>query len=393
MTVLRLKKREDRRVLAGHLWLFSNEIDTSVTPLKALEPGQAVTIESAAGKFLAHGYANPHSLIAARVTSHRGGRPFDATLLRARLESALALRTARYDAPYYRWVFGEGDGLPGLVVDRYDQTLIVQITTAGMEQWRDEVLDALQHLSGATAICLANDVSMRELEHLPLERSWPVGAAPDHLQIVENELSFTAPTESGQKTGWFYDHRDSRKALRDWVRGRRVLDLYSYLGAFGINAAASGAREVLAIDSSAAAVAGAEANAAANGVGDRFEARVGDVVDTLRALFEADERFDVIVLDPPAFIKRKKDREAGLRHYGLNNRLAMRLLTPNGILLSASCSQALDGDTLQQLVRQSLPKGSEGMQVLAPLQQAADHPVNLAMPETLYLKGLIGRLR
>jgi 23S rRNA (cytosine1962-C5)-methyltransferase len=168
--------------------------------------------------------------------------------------------------------------------------------------------------------------------------------------------------------------------------------MYSYLGGFGLNAAAAGATEVLAIDASESAVLAANANALANALGDTFRAQVGDAVESMRALFEAGERFDVVVLDPPAFIKRRKDRDAGERHYGLNNRLAMRLLKPGGVIFSASCSQALDLPGLQQLMRQNMPAGSPGLQLLAPLQQAPDHPVNVAMPETLYLKGVIARL-
>ena len=173
---------------------------------------------------------------------------------------------------------------------------------------------------------------------------------------------------------------------------RRVLDMYSYLGGFGLNAAAAAATEVLAIDASESAVAAANDNARANNLHGVFTAQAGDAVEVMRDLYNQNQKFDVVVLDPPAFIKRKKDRDAGLRHYALNNKLALRLLAPGGVLFSASCSQALDAKTLLQLIRQNLPRGQFGLQVLAPLQQAADHPINLAMPETLYLKGAIARL-
>ena len=241
-------------------------------------------------------------------------------------------------------------------------------------------------------MCLRNDSPIRDLEGLPSYREWVVGDAPDALHIKENGLSFEVPTELGQKTGWFYDHRDSRRHLREWVKGKRVLDLYSYAGAFGLNAALAGASDVLAIDASESAVAAANANAELNGLSNTFNAEQADVVEKLRQLFTESAQFDAIVLDPPAFIKRKKDRDAGLRHYALNNRLAMKLLRPGGILLSASCSQALDMQALQQSVRQGLPKGCQGLQVLQTFQQAPDHPVNVSMPESLYLKGIIARL-
>ena len=391
-TTLRLKKGEERRLLAGHLWVFSNEIDVGATPLKGLEPGEAVRLESASGRFVAHGYANPASLIAVRVTSRRPDRPLDRTLLRARLSDALALRTRRYAEPWYRWVHGEGDLLPGLVVDRYDDALVVQLTTAGTERLREAIVETLADLSGARSVVLANDAPVRALEGLPSYREAALGEAGPTLRVRENGLEFTVPPETAQKTGWFYDHRESRLALRHWVRDARVLDLYGYLGAFGLNAAAGGAREVLSIDASGAAVAAAEANARANGFGDVFTAREEDAVEAMRAMADVGERFDVVVLDPPAFVKRKKDLEAGLRHYALNNKLALRLLAPGGILLSASCSQAVDEAALARVVRQALPKGASGLQLLEPLRQGPDHPVHAAVPETLYLSGTIARL-
>jgi len=391
-TTLRLRRREERRLLAGHLWVFSNEIDTAATPLKGLEPGAPVRIESDRGRFLAHAYANPASLIAARVTSRREGRPFDATLLRRRLSEALALRTARYAEPFYRWVHGEGDFLPGLVVDRFGDALVVQITTAGMERRREELVGTLAELVGARSITLANDLAVRALEGLPQVREQALGTAPERLLVRENGLSFTVPAGVDQKTGWFYDHRESRAALRHWTHGARVLDVYGYIGAFGLNAAAGGARDVLSVDASAAAVEAGEANARANRLEGVFEARKDDAVETMRALAEANERFDVVVLDPPAFVKRKKDLEAGLRHYALNNRLALRLLAPGGILLSASCSQPVDEAMLVGTLRRSVPKGATGLQLLGTLRQAADHPVHAAMPETAYLTGAIARL-
>ncbi len=392
MNVLRLKKREERRIQSGHGWIFSNEIDTQQTPLKGLEPGAPATVTSVNGKFLAHVYVNPHSLIAARVTSRRANEPFNATVLRARLGHALELREALYPKPYYRWVHSEGDFLPGLTVDRYGETLVVQITTAGMEHYRDDIVDALQTLSGAANIYLRNDASVRELEHLPLYREWVFGNATDTLAINENDLDFEVPAELGQKTGWFYDHRDSRKAIKEWVKGKRVLDLYTYLGAFGLNAAVAGAESVLAIDASETAVNAANANAKRNGLESNFTAKASDAVEAMRTLFEERERFDVVILDPPAFIKRRKDRDAGMRHYALNNRLAMRLLNPGGIILSASCSQALSHEELIQQMRLGTPKGSLGLQLLSTLRQGADHPVHASMPETLYLTGVIGRV-
>jgi 23S rRNA (cytosine1962-C5)-methyltransferase len=389
VTTLRLKKREDKRLSAGHLWVFSNQIDTQATPLKAVEPGMPVTIERDNGQFIGAGYANPHSLITARIMSHQSNRPWDKALLGDRLATALQLREQWHDKPYYRLVHGEGDLLPGLVIDRYSDVLVVQITTAGMEYFKDELVSLLSAMENINHIVLRNDNVIRELEQLPLYRETVLGKPPEELLIVENGLEFRVPAELGQKTGWFYDHRDSRNALRKWVKGKRVLDLYTYLGAFGLNAAVAGADSVLAIDSSQLAVNAANNNAAANGLAQSFTAKQDDAVEAMRSLYAERELFDVIVLDPPAFIKRRKDKDAGVRHYALNNRLAMRLLKPGGLLLSASCSQALDMLALQNLIQQSRPRQCQGLQILEHYYQATDHPVHLAMPESLYLKGAL----
>ena len=389
---LRLKKREERRIESGHLWVFSNEVDTTQTPLKGITPGASAFVESASGKFLGHAYVNPASLICARITSRNKAQPFTPDVIADRLHSALALRTYRYPQPFYRLVHGEGDFLPGLVVDRYGDTLMVQITTAGMERYREAIVDALITITGASAVCLQNNLPVRELEQLPQYVEWVHGTAQSELHITENELDFTVSAELGQKTGWFYDHRDSRQALRQWVGGRRVLDLYSYGGGFAINAAIAGAEQVLAVDASEPAISAAQANAKQNGVSDRLQCRCDDAVEAMRSLFSNDERFDVVVLDPPAFIKRKKDMDAGARHYALNNRLAMKLLNPGGVLLSASCSQAFSLQALQKAVINGVPRGKAGVQFLYNFQQAPDHPVNAAMPESLYLKGLIARV-
>jgi len=362
VTTLRLKKGAEKRLSAGHLWVFSNEIDTALTPLKGIEPGAPVTVERANGQFLGSGYANPHSLISARILSHQSNKPWDAQLLAERLTTALALRESMHAKPYYRWVHSEGDLLPGLVIDRYNDLVVVQINTAGMERFKDEIVTALSKHDNVNHITLRNDNAIRELEQLPLYRETALGNPPESLVIIENDIEYKVPAELGQKTGWFYDHRDSRMALRRWVKGKRVLDLYSYLGAFGLNAAKAGAESVLAIDSSSVAVNAANDNAKANGLGDAFTAKQDDAVEAMRALFAAGET---------------------------NNRLAMRLIKPGGLLLSASCSQALDMQALQKAIQESKPKQSPGLQILEHHFQAADHPAHLSMPESLYLKGLL----
>lgn len=392
MNILRLKKREDRRIRAGHLWVFSNEIDTEATPLKGLEPGAPVEIQGASGKFLAHGYANPASLISVRVTGRKASRPFDNDQLRARLTTALELRQALFDTPHYRWVHGEGDNLPGLVVDRFGDVLVIQITTAGMEAYRESIVALLTELSGAHTVLCNHEVKSRELEGLDNVSGALVGNIPDSLAVVENGIEFTVPASVHQKTGWFYDHRATRRAVAVRAKGVRVLDLYSYLGGFGLQAAAAGASEVVCVDSSAPAIDALNQNAAALSVGESVRTIQNDAVSAMRELAEASESFDVVVLDPPAFIKRKKDRDAGSKHYHLNHKLAMRLLAPGGYLFSASCSQAFSESDCLNSARQNIPRDYSALQALGTVRQDADHPVHAAMPETHYLTGFFARL-
>jgi len=392
MNTLRLKKREDRRVRAGHLWVFSNEIDTALTPLKGIEPGAPIELQSASGKFLAHGYANSQSLISVRITGRKVSQPFDADQLRARLTKALTLRTALFPTPHYRWVHGEGDDLPGLVVDRFNNVLVVQITTAGMEAWRDYIVTLLTELSGADTVVCNHDIPSRELEGLDRTSGVLSGKQPDHLSVVENGVEFRVPTTAHQKTGWFYDHRATRRAVSARAEGKRVLDLYSYLGGFGLQSAHAGARDVVCVDSSESALTALSDNAKQLNLSDKVTTIQNDAVTAMRELYEAGERFDIVVLDPPAFIKRKKDREAGVKHYHSNHKQALRLLNPDGYLYSASCSQAFSENDGVQAARQNLPRDYSTLQVLSSLRQDADHPVHAAMPETLYLTGFCARM-
>ena len=228
---LRLKKNEDRRLRAGHLWVFSNEVDTAATPLDGFAPGGLVEIQTASGRPLGTGYVNPHSLICARLVSRDARHPLSASFLVHRIQVALSLRERVYGAPYYRLIYGESDGLPGLVVDRFDGTLVVQMSTAGMEAMREDVIAALEKVVRPTAILLRNDLALRQLEGLELYSHAVLGQVPERTEVEENGVRFEAPLAAGQKTGWYYDHRDNRARLARYVKGRRVLDVFSYIGA------------------------------------------------------------------------------------------------------------------------------------------------------------------
>jgi 23S rRNA (cytosine1962-C5)-methyltransferase len=405
---LQLLKDEDRRLRAGHLWVFSNEVDVARTPLTDLEPGEPVTIVAHGGRPLGTGYANPRSLIAARLVSRDHEHPFDAvrgpSLIVHRLKVALALRERLYPTPHYRLVHGESDGLPGLVVDRFGEVLVVQVTTAGMERMREAVLAALHKVVAPACILLRNDVAVRELEGLALGVEVAHGTLPEALEVIEDGLRFAVPARDGQKTGWFYDQRDNRAQLARFVaarRGARVLDLFSYLGGWGLRAAAAGAGEVLCIDASGSAVAGLARNAAANGfraasdaAGDAavVTALESDAFEALKALRVARQRFDVVVCDPPAFIKRRKDHREGLNAYHRINQMALQVLAKDGLLVSCSCSHHLGGDELLSVVRAETRHLDRSAQLLATGGAGPDHPVHPAIPETAYLKCLFVRV-
>lgn len=388
---LRLNRHEEKRLLSGHLWIYSNEVNGQETPLKQFQPGEQVRIESHKGKFLGSAYVNPHSLICARIFSRRP-QLLDHKLLRCRLEQALKLRSQLFDKPYYRLVYGESDLLPGLVVDRFGAHLSVQLNSAGMEVLKSEIIDALKSLLQPKSILLRNDSSMRKLEGLEQEIVTAYGSSPKEVELIENEVKMLAPLHDGQKTGWFYDQRPNRALLKNFVPGKRVLDVFSYVGSFAIQAAVFGAKEVMAVDASRFALETAEKNARLNGVEDKFSGAEGDAFDVLKALRQEGEQFDVIVVDPPAFIKRKKDHKEGFRAYHRINEMAMRLLCDNGILLAASCSMHLQKSELMEVIRSGGQKIGRHVQVLYEGMQGPDHPVHPAIPETCYLKAYLARV-
>ncbi|MDQ2696534.1 MAG: class I SAM-dependent rRNA methyltransferase [Pseudomonadota bacterium] len=382
---LRLKKNEDRRLRAGHLWVYSNEVDVEATPLREFAPGAAVDIQAHNGKSLGSGYVNPHSLICARLVSRDPQHPLSASLLVHRLKVALAIRQRRYEKPFYRLVYGEADGLPGLVVDRYGEVCVAQITTAGMENLRAEILAALDKVLRPAGVLWRNDSPIRQLEGLEgyVEAA---GAVPEAAEVEEHGGRFRVSLAAGQKTGWYFDQRPNRARLPGYVRGLRVLDVFSYAGAFGVQAAMAGASEVVCVDASAAALDFAAANAALNGVGERVRHSHGDAFEVLKGLREERQRFDVVITDPPAFIKRKKDMQEGLAAYRRLAEMAMQVLAKDGLLVACSCSRALPREALLQVLLQASRHLDRSLQVLEQGHQGPDHPVHPAIPETDYLK-------
>ena len=386
-----LKRGEERRLIAGHPWVFSNEVDTERTPLAAFAPGDLATVQSGRDRFLGHAYVNPHALICARILSRDARQPIGAELLGHRLSVALALRERLAPAAYYRLAFGESDGLPGLVLDRYGELVVGQIATAGMEALKPAVEAAVRKVLAPAALYWKNDSAARELEHLPRLAQAAFGEVPEHVEVLEADARFAAPLAGGQKTGWFYDQSANRARLRRYLpRGARVLDVFSYVGAWAVAALRAGAGAATCVDSSQEALEYASRNAQANG--HRIETLRADAFDALQALHERGERFDVVILDPPAFIKRKKDIPRGQAAYRKLNQLAVSLIERDGVLVSCSCSYHLAESELLAAVQSAARHHERFVQVLELGGQSPDHPVHPAIPETRYLKALFCRV-
>ncbi len=388
---LRLKRGEERRLASGHLWVFSNEIDSDATPLAAFAPGDLAQIKSQRGQFLGHAYVNPHALICARILSRNPALPIGRELIQARLRAALALRERLHRDPCYRLVFGESDGLPGLVLDRYGDVLVGQIATAGMEALKDTVVEAVRELLSPAGLYWKNDSAARQLEQLPQLAQTAFGEIPEEITAIEAGLRFTAPLAHGQKTGWFYDQTHNRARLTRYLwPGARVLDVCSYAGAWAVTALKSGAAAASCVDSSQTALDFARRNAQANGVA--LETIRADAFEAMKTLHERGERFDVVVLDPPAFIKRKKDVPQGQAAYRKLNQLALGLIEGEGLLVSCSCSYHLAAEELVAAIQTAARHTGRFVQILESGGQSPDHPVHPAIPETRYLKAFFCRV-
>lgn len=386
-----LKRHEDKRIRGGHAWVFSNEIDTAASPLSAIEPGAAVAVVDHRRQFLGHALVNPRALICARIVSRDAAAPVGRELFVSRLRSALALRERFVGGQHYRLVYGESDGLPGLVVDRFGEVLVGQIATFAMESRRSLIEDALREVVGAKTLVWKNDTGARDLESLPHEVVAAVGKLPAQVEVIEAGLRFEAPLAAGQKTGWFYDQTFNRALLRQFLRpGATVLDVCSYVGGWAVCALGAGAGAALCVDSSAAALEAAAANAQRNGFA--LETRRGDAFDVLEALHAEGRRFDVLIVDPPAFVKRRKDLPKGEAAYRKLNQLAMRLAAPEALLVSCSCSWHLPAEHLPELLQSAAASGGLDLRLIAQGGQSPDHPVHPAMPETRYLKALFARV-
>lgn len=393
LAALVLKKGEDRRLRAGHLWVFSNEVDVARSPLGEFEPGQLVNVLDAGGRAVGSALVNPQSLICARLISRRPDVVPNVGWLVGRIAGALALRERLFGQPFYRLVFGESDGLPGLVVDRFGRYLVAQANTAGMEQRRPQIEQALRQVLQPEALLWRNDSAVRELEGLGRIIEPGFGTWPERLEVIEGDLQFEVDPAASQKTGWYFDQQANRQRVSPLLGGlARVADLYAYHGAWGLHAAALGARQVVCVDSSQPAVNAIRRNALANNLDAQVSAVQVDAEAWLDAQLREGERFDAVIVDPPAFAPRARDVKAALSAYRRINEKAIRLVRAGGLLVSCSCSAHVLEDRFADTLRLAARHVDRDLQILMRLEQGPDHPVVPAMPVTRYLKGLVARV-
>jgi 23S rRNA (cytosine1962-C5)-methyltransferase len=377
----------DRRLAAGHPWAYSNEVRMDAAA-KGLEPGGLVTLHRADGKPFGVATFNPHALIAARLVSRDPTAAIDARFVEARLRAALALRERLFPEPFYRLVHAEADGLPGLVIDRFGDVAVVQANTAGMERLSGAVLAALDAVLAPRAVVLRNDSRARAPEGLGEEIRLAKGTLDGPITVREGGLAFLADPLEGQKTGWFFDQRDNRTFVAALAAGTRVLDLYAHTGGFGLRAAAAGAAEVVCVDASEKALALAATAAERNGLAGRIAVRKADVFEEAERLAEGGARFEVVIADPPAFVRSRKELATGAKGYRKLARLAARLVAPKGFLFIASCSHNMEADLFAAEVATGLGRAGREGRILRAAGAAPDHPIHPHLPESAYLKTL-----
>lgn len=390
MKRLTIRRGEEERLLRGHPWVFSNEV---AEPPASFEPGELVEVRTAGGRRLGTAYANPRSLILARIVA-RGPAALDVGFFRERLADALARRERLLPgAASYRLVYGEGDALPGLVVDRYGDQCVVQTHTLGMDMRLDAIVEALAALLAPRAIVERNDAPIRSLEGLPPRVGVLRGETDGRAVVDEEGLALAVDLLRGQKTGFFFDQRANRRLLAGLVAGRRVLDLFTYVEAWSLAAARGGARETLGIDSSAEALALAAENAARNGLAAAARWQRADVEDALDRMAAAGERFGVVVLDPPAYVKSRKKLFAGLRKYAEVNARAMRVVEPGGFLVTSSCSYHVDAEAHLGALADAARRAGRSAAVVARGGLPPDHPIPPAARELDYLTCFVLEVR
>jgi 23S rRNA (cytosine1962-C5)-methyltransferase len=381
-----LKAGKDKRIKAGHLWVYQGEIGIIGIGVKS---GQVVEVLDNRGRFLGVGYYNQASQIAVRLLTTRR-ETIDEKFLGRRLKEALEYRERiKPNSSCYRLIFGEGDRLPGLIVDRFEDYLVVQFLTMGMEVNHDLIVNLLIDLFQPKGIVERSDLSVRHLEELPERAGCIYGECPASLLIRDNGLKFRVDLLEGQKTGYFLDQSANRAALAAYAQGRRVLDCFCHVGSFAIHAAAYGAKITTGVDISEDAVNMAVENANLNGLDDRCQFKVANAFDYLRDQASKKEVYDLIILDPPAFTKSKQALPGAIRGYKEINLRALKLLPPGGILVTCSCSQHMNPDLFWEVINTAAADNKKRLRLLERRTQGLDHPILMGVSETEYLKCFI----
>jgi 23S rRNA (cytosine1962-C5)-methyltransferase len=378
----------DKRAGLGHPWIFSNELAMDAAA-KSLPPGGVVSVLRPDGRPLGAAFFNPHSLIAARLLTRDADRAIDESFLRRRLERALALRQRLIGTSFYRLVHAEADGIPGCVIDRFGDVIVVEPNAAGADRLVDALAGALDRLLTPRTIVISGDSPARSLEGLAPTHRIVKGTLDGAIELQEHGARFLADLAEGQKTGWFYDQRDNRLLAARFAKDADALDLYSYSGGFGVQAARHGAKSVLSVDRSEAALALARRAAALNDAGDRFSTETAEAFEFLEQAGAAHRTFDLVMADPPAFVKSKKDFHQGGRAYRKLARLCAARVRTGGFLFLASCSHHMPAEEFRAQVARGLHEAGRSGRILHATGAAPDHPVHPLLPESAYLKALL----
>ncbi|MCJ7662352.1 MAG: class I SAM-dependent rRNA methyltransferase [Anaerolineales bacterium] len=391
MPNVQLNVGREKSVHRGHPWIFSGSI---MKVDEGIVPGETVDVLDSSGEVIARGAYSPDSQIRIRIWTWNLSEPINSDFLRSRLEQALTYRKQYLNLNKinaYRLVYGEADGLPGFIVDRYDDILVIQCTTCGADRWRETFIDLLVQLTGIEKIVERSDVDVRELEGLPARSCIVNGdVAPGPHTIRENDMRFWVDVLEGQKTGFYLDQRDNRAGLRKFVNQRDVLDCFTYTGGFAISALIGGAKSVVGVDSSKENLNLARENCKINGISpDNVEWVVGDIFKYLRELRDRNRKFDLIILDPPKFAPTSKHVQKAARGYKDINLLGFKLLRPGGMLCTFSCSGGVGQELFQKIVVSAAIDAGVRARIIKRFSQALDHPVGLNFPEGEYLKGLL----
>ncbi|MBL8642912.1 MAG: class I SAM-dependent rRNA methyltransferase [Rhodospirillaceae bacterium] len=384
---VRLKPGAHKRLRTGHPWVYSNEVQMDAGA-KTLPPGTVVTLEDAGGAPLATAHFNPKPLISARLLDARPDAVIDADWFASRLQAARDLRERLIGRPYYRWVHAEGDGLPGLIVDRIDDVAVVQPNTAGMDAALPAIATAIEGVMQARVIVMRGDSAFRALEGLGEVTRVVKGELSGPIAVKEATATFFADVLGGQKTGWFFDQRDNRAFVASLAKGKSVIDLYTHTGGFAVSCAVAGAKSAHGVDGSGLALELAQKAAAENKVGSVCAFTRADVFEFLAAATQRKEKFDIVVADPPAFVKSRKDLKPGLQGYRKLARQCAAITAPQGIFFIASCSHNAPLIEFTEAVSRGITDAGRTGRLLKTSGAGPDHPVHLQLPEGTYLKAL-----